>query len=144
IFSPTGSKHGSSFAARILEPLGLPANKLRKVSLSMSCDRQADQQAYQRTAKEIAAELRRGTSVAWITEGDPLFYSTFIHLYEQMRRHFPEVRIEIIPGVSSIHAAAARAGVPIAHLDEKVAVVPAAYGLDRLPELLGQFATVFL
>ena len=52
--------------------------------------------------------------------------------------------IEIIPGVTSLSAAAACAGIPMALLDEKIAVVPAAYDLETLPELLAGFATVFL
>jgi precorrin-2/cobalt-factor-2 C20-methyltransferase len=92
----------------------------------------------------MARELHQGKSVAWVTQGDPLFYSTFIHLYLEMRRRFPDVPITIVPGVTSPHAAAAAAGVPVSLLDEKVAVVPAVYGLDHLPGLLDDFATVFL
>jgi precorrin-2/cobalt-factor-2 C20-methyltransferase len=143
IFLPAGARGGSGFARRIVEPLGLPPGKFRPVRLCMSRDRGADQQAYHSAAGEIVTELRRGKSAAWITEGDPLFYSTFLHLYAEMRR-FPEVKIEIVPGVTSTSAAAARAGVPVARLDEKVAVVPAAYGVERLPALLDEFATVFL
>ncbi len=143
IFHPAGTSGGTGLARRIVEPLGLAPAKFRPVSLCMSRDRGADRQAYRRAAEEIAAELRQGRSAAWITEGDPLFYSTFLHLYEELRR-FPEVRIEIIPGVTSASAAAARAEVPIARLDEKVAVVPAAYGVERLQALLEEFATVFL
>jgi precorrin-2/cobalt-factor-2 C20-methyltransferase len=138
IFLPAGG-----FARRIVEPLGLPPQKFRPVSLCMSRQRGADRATYARVAEEVVGELRRGRSAAWITEGDPLFYSTFLHLYDELRR-FPDVRIEIVPGVTSASAAAARAGVPTARLDEKVAVVPAAYGVQRLPELLGDFATVFL
>src|SRR5207244_4382454 len=68
---------------------------------------------------------------------------TFWHIQAEMSR-FPEVRIEIVPGVPSTSAAAARAALPIARLDERVAILPAAYGLERLPELLDTFATVFL
>jgi precorrin-2/cobalt-factor-2 C20-methyltransferase len=142
IFHPAGAD-GSGFARRIVEPLGLPAEKFRPVSLCMSRDRGPDQETYCRVAEEIVAELRRGRTAAWITEGDPLFYSTFLHLYAELRR-FLEVAIEIIPGVTSTSAAAARVGVPVARLDEKVAVVPAAYGVERLPVLLDEFATVFL
>ena len=52
--------------------------------------------------------------------------------------------ITIVPGVTSPHAAAAAAGVPVSLLEEKVAVVPAVYGLNHLPVLLNDFATVFL
>src|SRR5919199_610475 len=84
-----------------------------------------DRELYGRAAREIGEELRRGKSAAWITEGDPLFYSTFIHLHDELRRCCPGVRTEVIPGVTSVSAAAARAGVPIGRLDERAAVVPA-------------------
>jgi precorrin-2/cobalt-factor-2 C20-methyltransferase len=143
IFLPAGAHGAAGFARRIVEPLGLPPEKFRPVSLCMARDRRADGQTYRRLAEEIATELHRGQSAAWITEGDPLFYSTFLQLYAELRR-FPEVQIEIVPGVTSVSAAAARAGVPVARLDEQVAVVPAAYGIERLPALLDEFATVFL
>jgi precorrin-2/cobalt-factor-2 C20-methyltransferase len=143
IFLPSGGRSGSSFVRRIVEPLGLPDGKFRPVSLCMSRDRTADSNAYLRAASEIVKELRQGKSAAWITEGDPLFYSTFLHVKEALCR-YPEVRIEIIPGVTSVSAAAARIGFPVARLDDRVAVVPAFYGMQRLPALLDEFATVFL
>jgi precorrin-2/cobalt-factor-2 C20-methyltransferase len=143
IFLPSGARSGDSFVRRIVEPLALPEAKFRPVSLCMSRDRTAVGNAYLHAAREIVEELRQGKSAAWITEGDPLFYSTFLHLHAELC-HYPEVRIEIIPGVTSTSAAAARAGLPVARLDERVAVVPAAYGLQRLPALLDEFATVFL
>jgi precorrin-2/cobalt-factor-2 C20-methyltransferase len=142
IFLPSG-RSGSSFVRRIVEPLGLPPRKFRPVSLCMSRDRTEDGQVYLRAASEIREELRQGKSVAWITEGDPLFYSTFLNLYETLCR-CPEVRVEIIPGVTSASAAAARIGFPVARLDERVAVVPALYAMLQLPALLDEFATVFL
>jgi precorrin-2/cobalt-factor-2 C20-methyltransferase len=143
IFLPSGARSGSSFVRKIVQPLGLPEAKFRPVSLCMARDRAADGNTYLRAAQEIVEELRLGRSAAWITEGDPLFYSTFLHLYHELTC-FPEVHIEIVPGVTSIGAAAARAGLPIARLDERVAVLPAVYGLERLPALLEDFATVFL
>lgn len=143
IFLPSGGRSGNSFVRRIVEPLGLPAGKFRPVSLCMSRDRTADGNAYRQTAALIAEELHRGKSAAWIAEGDPLFYSTFRPLLRELRR-FPGVRVEIVPGVTSTSAAAARAGIPVAQLDERVAVVPACYGVERLPALLDEFATVFL
>jgi precorrin-2/cobalt-factor-2 C20-methyltransferase len=143
IFHPSGGRSGGSFVQRIVEPLGLPAATFRPVSLCMSRDRTDDIDAYTRTAKDILVELRKGKSVAWITEGDPLFYSTFANLHERLSHH-PEIKIEIVPGVPSTCAAAARIGWPIARLDERVAVVPAFYGVKRLPALLEEYATVFL
>ncbi len=144
IFHPYDNPDGSSFAKRIVDPLGLPEGKFKSVHLTMSRDRSKDMQTYALAADVIFEELRDGQSVAWITQGDPLFYSTFMYLYEQMGQRHPEVPIEVVPGVTSPSAAAAFAGVPVSRLDEKVAVVPATYGLDALPKLLDDFATVFL
>jgi precorrin-2/cobalt-factor-2 C20-methyltransferase len=143
IFLPSGKRSGKSFVRRIVEPLGLPEGKFRPVPLGMSRDRAEDADAYGRAASEIVEELRRGKSAAWIAEGDPLFYSTFAHVREALGR-YPEARVEIVPGVTSASAAAARLGWPVARLDERAAVVPAAYGIGHLPALLDEFATVFL
>ncbi|GIW81245.1 MAG: precorrin-2 C(20)-methyltransferase [Gemmatales bacterium] len=141
VLHPQG-KHGS-FAARILEPLGLTA-KLQPISLCMSRQRENDENVYEQTARQIVSRLRDNQSVAWVTQGDPLFYSTFDHLMVAVRRLDPASHIEIIPGVSSLHAASARTGLPLCRLGERVAVVPASYGLDDLPALLERFTTVVL
>jgi precorrin-2/cobalt-factor-2 C20-methyltransferase len=144
IFYPTETRGGTSFSQRIIAPLDLPAAKCRAIYMGMSRDRSEDLHTYATAVDAIVAEVRQGKSVAWITQGDPLFYSTFINLYEQMHEQHPEVPIEIVPGVTSASAAAARAGVPEARLEERIAVIPAIYGLEGLPKLLDEFATVFL
>ncbi|MGE3540883.1 MAG: precorrin-2 C(20)-methyltransferase [Candidatus Tectimicrobiota bacterium] len=144
IFHPVEQRTGSSFSRRILETLDLPASKLRQVSFGMSQERAADLQTYAAAVDTIAREVRQGKSVAWVTLGDPLFYSTFIHLYVEMRRCCPDVPLAIVPGVPSTHAAAAAAGLPVAVLEEQVAVLPAVYSLEHLNSLLNDFATIFL
>lgn len=144
IFYPFDNPDATSFAKRIIAPLGLPEAKFKSVHLTMSRDRAKDLQTYEVAADAIYGELRHGKSVAWITQGDPFFYSTFMYLYEQIRQRYPEVPVQVIPGITSTSAASARAGVPVSRLDEKVAVVPATYGLEALPTLLDEFATVFL
>jgi precorrin-2/cobalt-factor-2 C20-methyltransferase len=133
-----------SVAARIVEALELPAEKFRRVSLCMQRERSSDLQTYDGVARQIVELLQLGQSTAWISEGDPLLYSTFVHVRRAVLQVAPRVAVEVVPGVTSLQAAAARAGVPIAELDEQVAIVPAAYGIERLPHLLESFATIFL
>jgi precorrin-2/cobalt-factor-2 C20-methyltransferase len=133
-----------SFVRQIVAPLDLPEEKFRAVSLCMSRERGGDEAVYTQLADDIAAQLHQGKSAAWLTEGDPLFFSTFFHLYVEMRRRHPDIAIEIVPGVTSMQAAACAAGVPLATLDERIAVLPATYGLGELPALLDAFATVVL
>ena len=144
IYHPISAKSQDSMARRIVAGLGLPDRKFRGVPLCMARARASDLSAYEGAALEMAGQLECGQSVAWIAAGDPLLYSTFTHVEQALRRRCPRLRVEIVPGVSSIQAAAARVGVPLATLDESVAIVPAAYGLTNLLPLLEQHATVVL
>jgi len=144
IFLPGESARQVSFAGAILAPLGLPADKFRSVSLCMTREPGINSDRYRSAAREIIEGLHAGKSIAWATEGDPLFYSTFLQLRQRLLEVAPDLEIEVVPGISSVNAAAARVGMPVAVRDEKVAIVPATYGIDCLPKLLAEFATVFL
>ena len=65
------------------------------------------------TVAAILGRLERGVDMAFITIGDPAFYSTFFYLYERLLEASPGLRIEIIPGVSSINASASRARISL-------------------------------
>jgi precorrin-2/cobalt-factor-2 C20-methyltransferase len=82
--------------------------------------------------------------LAFLTEGDPLLYSTFIGVLRELHDHHPEVRVSIVPGVASPMAAAAAAAVPLADDEQRLAILPAMYAVDALPETLRRFDTVVL
>ncbi|MDD2736823.1 MAG: precorrin-2 C(20)-methyltransferase [Desulfuromonadaceae bacterium] len=100
--------------------------------------------AWQEAAALIAAHAEAGRSVAFITIGDPLFYSTFIYLLRLLREQWPLVPIEIIPGISSINAAAAQAALPLVEGDEKMVVIPATAGIEVINAALDTYETVVL
>jgi precorrin-2/cobalt-factor-2 C20-methyltransferase len=87
--------------------------------------------------------LQAGLDGAFITIGDPTIYSTFFYIYESLLTLDPDLEIEIIPGVSSINAAASRAGISLGLGDERIAVLPATYTED-LADVLVKFDTVVL
>jgi precorrin-2/cobalt-factor-2 C20-methyltransferase len=95
-------------------------------------------------ALEVAELVRRGQTVAFVTLGDPMLYSTFLYLQRQLRAIAPEVPIEIVSGLSSIHAAAALADLPLGIADERLAVLPATFEDGRLRQTLLEFDTVVL
>jgi len=100
--------------------------------------------AWQEAAALIAGHTSAGRTVAFITIGDPLFYSTFIYLLRILRKQWPEITIEIVPGISSINASAAQAGIPLAESEEKMAVIPATAGIEEIAAALIRFETVVL
>ncbi len=77
---------------------------------------------YDRYAAEIGRHLTAGRDVAVLCEGDPFFYGSFMYLFERLAQHFPT---EVVPGVSSLTAGAAAAGLPLASRNGTLTVVPA-------------------
>ncbi|MDI6744665.1 MAG: precorrin-2 C(20)-methyltransferase [Thermodesulfovibrionales bacterium] len=95
------------------------------------------------TVKNILSRLNEGIDVAFITLGDPTIYSTFFYLYDRLLEANPELKVDIIPGVSSINASAAKAKIFLGLADEKIAILPANY-IENLNETLEKFDTVVL
>lgn len=100
--------------------------------------------AWQGAAALIAERVSAGKDVAFITIGDPLLYSTFIYLLRIFRESYPQIAIEIIPGISSINTSAAVACVPLAEADERIAIIPATAGMEKVIEALATYDTVVL
>lgn len=110
----------------------------------MTSDRARLVPAWQEAAALIAAHAEAGRSVAFITIGDPLFYSTFIYLLRILREQWPQLPIDIVPGISSINAAAAEAALPLVEGDERMVVIPATAGIEVIKTALETYETVVL
>ncbi len=65
-------------------------------------------------AKKLGEELATrcvNERIAFCCIGDPVFYSTFHHVVDEVLRINPEVDIEIVPGITSVTASLAKAKV---------------------------------
>ncbi|WP_411143351.1 precorrin-2 C(20)-methyltransferase [Streptomyces sp. x-80] len=76
---------------------------------------------YEASAARLAAHLDAGRTVAVISEGDPLFYGSYQHMHKRLADRYPT---EVIPGVTSVSAAAARLGTPLVEADEVLTILP--------------------
>jgi precorrin-2/cobalt-factor-2 C20-methyltransferase len=95
------------------------------IDIPMAVTRAPGQAAYDAAARRIAAHLAAGRQVAWLCEGDPLFYGSAMYV---LARLAGRAEIEIIPGVTSLTAAAAAAARPLAARNEVLKVLPAPLG----------------
>ena len=110
----------------------------------MSSNREELEPHWKEACRLVAEKVDSGRTVAFIALGDPLFYATSLYLLEGIRRDYPEVPIEVIPGVSSIFAAAAEAAFPIAEGAGQVAILPATAGRERIEQAITSCGTVIL
>lgn len=118
-----GSK---SYAHQIMETYIQPGEKeLLGLVFPMTKDPEVLASSWEKTAVTIWEHLSQGRDVAFVTEGDPNLYSTWIHMARTMKTLYPEVEIHSVPGISSALGAAARLGLHLADGDEHFAIIPA-------------------
>jgi precorrin-2/cobalt-factor-2 C20-methyltransferase len=77
---------------------------------------------YDVSAASVARHLDAGRTVAVLSEGDPLFYGSYMHLHVRLAHRY---RTEIIPGVTAMSGCWSLAGTPIAQGDDVFVVLPA-------------------
>ena len=145
VCAPTGQAEAASFALSIVEPY-LDRSRQRIVEQVFPMKKEeADLLPFWReAAATVAAHARAGRSVAFITIGDPFLYSTFLYIYRILKEDYPDVPLEIVPGISSVFAAAAASGVPLGMASDRIAILPATYEADHLRQVLHDFDTVVL
>ncbi|KAA6220891.1 precorrin-2 C(20)-methyltransferase [Streptomyces albofaciens JCM 4342] len=84
---------------------------------------------YTEAAARLAAHLDAGRTVAVLAEGDPLFYGSYQHMHQRLADRY---ETEVIPGVTSVSAAAARLGKPLCEADEVLTILPGTLPTEEL------------
>jgi len=88
---------------------------------------------YDEAASHLAAVLDSGDDIVFLCQGDPLFYGSFAGIYLRLAPSYP---VTVVPGVSSLTACAAAAGLPLAQRDAMLSVIPATLAEDELERRL--------
>ncbi|MDD2211391.1 MAG: precorrin-2 C(20)-methyltransferase [Desulfitobacteriaceae bacterium] len=100
----------------------------------MAYDAMTLQEAWQKNADEITGFLQAGKTVAFLTLGDPMLYSTYIYMHDIIVKQ--GFQVETVPGISSFCSIAARLGLALGEGDEILSVVPATAGEEVLDKAL--------
>ena len=72
-------------------------------------------------AAAVEAHLAEGRTVAVLSEGDPLFYGSYMHLHVRLAPRWPA---EVIPGITAMSGCWSQAGLPLVQGDEVLSVLP--------------------
>lgn len=132
----------SAFAREIAADYIEPDAILLPVTIPMAIERGPAQAAYDGAASLILGHLAHDRNVAWLCEGDPLFYGSAMYLLSRLGG---AARVEIVPGITSLTAAAAAIARPLAARNEILKVLPAPLPDDTLrAELLATPAAAII
>ncbi len=128
VFSATSNPKKESLALKIVSPHLNHHSKILPLVFPMTRDEKSLECAWQAAAKKVLSVLDAGEDAAFVTLGDPCTYSTFTYLHRTVTEIEPEIEIEIVPGITSFQAAAARLKIPLTEAEESLVVVSGAKG----------------
>lgn len=89
---------------------------------------------YEAAAASVAAHLAAGRDVAVLSEGDPLFYGSYMHLHVRLA---PRYAAEVIPGITAMSGSWSQAGLPLVQGDDVLSVLPGTMPEAELTRRLG-------
>ena len=115
----------------------LAEKTLVPVYMPMVKDRAKIDEEHRKAAKLFEGYLDQGQNVVFLTLGDVTVYCTFSYI-----QHYLEAdgyRVELVSGITSFCAAAARLGVPLTEWDEPLHILPAVHSLEAELELPGNY-----
>lgn len=125
--SGSDSRAAYEIARAALPQIG--EKELLILSMPMIKDMDELKKSHDRAALQLAERLKRGEDVAFLTLGDPSIYSTYSYLHRRVQELGFEA--QMIPGVPSFCAAAARLGEALVSGKEALHLLPASYGIEE-------------
>jgi precorrin-2/cobalt-factor-2 C20-methyltransferase len=144
VFLPA-TRNGASYARSIVEEY---LDESRQEIVELICPAYRDSNAIRSRWFELAGtvcdRLANEKTGAFVCEGDPSLYSTWLHLRAALKALGATMTIQTIAGVSSISAAAAAAGFPLALGSDRVLISPETLVAGSLDGLLQQAETLAL
>jgi precorrin-2/cobalt-factor-2 C20-methyltransferase len=140
----SGRSQAQTIAAQAIASSTRIDQQFLPVVMPMSENRVLANQSYDRAIKEIIEQLALGKTVAFLCEGDPLFFGSFAYLLERLQNGDKEYNCEIVPGISSVHAAASVLQSPLTMLKESFAVMSGRHSDEQLLSALQQHDSVVI
>src|SRR5512135_869069 len=82
-----GPRDDVGFAFEVVAPWFRPSQRVRGMALRMRRGPDDGSVGYGRVAEALAAEVRAGRYVAFLTEGDPMLFGTGSYVVERLRQN---------------------------------------------------------
>ncbi len=110
--------------------------ELMEVPMPMIRDLKLLEASHEAVTTRIISALDQGQDVAFLTLGDPSIYSTYIYIHDRVGARGYEA--EIIPGIPSFCAVAARLNEGLTEAAQALHIIPASYeGIEEALALKG-------
>ena len=113
----------------------LDAKTLIPVAMPMTKDKAVLEANHEKAADDVESYLKQGKNVVFLTLGDPTIYSTYLYVHKRILER--GYQAEIVSGITSFCAVAARMNMSLVERSETLHVIPASYQIEEALKLPG-------
>ena len=137
VIAVPGTEPQESIAYRIVKGIygELDEKAFLAIPMPMTKEEERLMRAHREGAKRICEQLDTGKNVVFLTLGDPTVYSTYLYLHKNVQELGYET--EIVNGIPSFCAVAARLNIGLAEKSEPLHIIPASYQVEEALTLPG-------
>ena len=144
ILAAASPRNDFSAALDTARPHLRPDVRVERLEFPMTRDKAVLREAWRVAAQTTRGVLESGQSAAFLTIGDPLVYSTFGYLMRTLGECAPHLRVEVVPGITSFQAAAARTRTVLCENGETLRIIPGINSKQSLEESLQESDTAVI
>ena len=144
ILAAASPRNDFSAALDTARPHLRPDVRVERLEFPMTRDKAVLREAWRVAAQTTRGVLESGQSAAFLTIGDPLVYSTFGYLMRTLGECAPHLRVEVVPGITSFQAAAARTRTVLCENGETLRIIPGINSRQSLEESLQESDTAVI
>ncbi|MBS6195028.1 MAG: precorrin-2 C(20)-methyltransferase [Clostridiales bacterium] len=136
IIAVPGSEVQGSVAYQIVKGVyeQLDEKTLIPIAMPMTKDKELLEENHRKAAEDVEAWLKQGKNVVFLTLGDPTVYSTYLYVHKRILERGYEA--EIVSGITSFCAVAAKLNMGLVEMAEPLHVIPATYKAQEMDEVL--------
>ncbi|MBP2630279.1 MAG: precorrin-2 C20-methyltransferase [Firmicutes bacterium] len=134
IIAPKTEKKEDSLALSIARPYLKDNVEIVKQVFPMVVKFEQSPETWESNKNEILTLLQAGKKVAFLTLGDPMFYSTYIYVFRLLENSGYE--IETIPGIPAFCAIGSKLGYPLVEGNDILSIIPATATEEKVKEVI--------
>ena len=134
VIAPKTEKKSDSLALSIVENYLREDTEIVYQTFPMVRDFAESKVVFEKNQQEILNLLDAGKNVAFLTLGDPMFYSTYIYVFQLLQEC--GIEIETVPGVPAFLSISSYIGKPLTFGNEVLTVIPATADKEKISDAL--------
>ena len=141
LYCPTSKSDNESIAFSIAKDFLKDDIEIKNRHFPMIRDREKIKGIFKDMEDEMKNDALSGKNVGFVTIGDPMIYSTFIYVLENLK---DEIEVKTISGIPSFVDVASKMNFPLAFDDMPFIVIPSIADMDKIEKYIVEFDAIVL